>query len=98
MKDSIKICIFLHVPLTSFSALTLRVGQQEGHPACKKLSGVMLAWLSVWGEMQICICPIDATDTVSCSSKSRLVLPSWFYLSSTGSSGWSQTQSRRAVK
>ena len=29
----------------SFSALTL-VGQQEGHPACKKLSGGMLAWLS----------------------------------------------------
>jgi len=25
--------------------------------------------------------------TVSCSSKSRLVLPSWFYLSSTGSLG-----------
>jgi len=30
----------------SFSALTLLVGQQEGHPACKKLSGRMLAWLS----------------------------------------------------
>jgi len=25
--------------------------------------------------------------TVSCSSKSRLVLPSWFYLSGTGSPG-----------
>jgi len=24
------------------------VGQQEGHPACKKLSGGVLAWLSVW--------------------------------------------------
>jgi len=30
----------------SFSALTLLVGRQEGHPACKKLSGGMLAWLS----------------------------------------------------
>ena len=29
---SVKICI------TAFSALTLLVGQQEGHPACKKLS------------------------------------------------------------
>jgi len=29
------------------SALTLLVGQQEGHPACKKLSGGVLAWLSV---------------------------------------------------
>jgi len=32
----------------AFSALTLLVGRQEGHPACKKLSGVVLAWLSVW--------------------------------------------------
>jgi len=30
----------------SFSALTLLVGRQEGHPACKKLSGGMLASLS----------------------------------------------------
>jgi len=30
----------------AFSALTLLVGQQEGHPACKKLSGGMLARLS----------------------------------------------------
>jgi len=31
----------------TFSALTLLVGRQEGHPACKKLSGEVLAWLSV---------------------------------------------------
>jgi len=31
-----------------FSALTLLIGRQEGHPACKKLSGWVLAWLSVW--------------------------------------------------
>jgi len=41
----------------------LLVGQQEGHPACKKLSGGVQAWLmmkmvfiinhaSVWSEMQ----------------------------------------------
>jgi len=30
-----------------FCALTLLVGWQEGHPACKKLSGGVLAWLSV---------------------------------------------------
>jgi len=29
-----------------YSALTLLVGQQEGHPAGKKLSGGVLAWLS----------------------------------------------------
>jgi len=38
-----------------FSALTLLVGQQEGHPACKKLSGRVLAWIFVWSDVQICI-------------------------------------------
>jgi len=32
----------------AFSALTLFVGWQEGHPACKKLSGGVLVLLSVW--------------------------------------------------
>jgi len=41
----------------AFSALMLLVGWQEGHPACKKLSGGMLAWLSVWSEVQTCIWP-----------------------------------------
>jgi len=40
-----------------FSALTLLVGWQEGHPACKNLSGGMLAWLSVWNEVQTYIWP-----------------------------------------
>jgi len=34
--------------MVAYSALTLLVGRQEGHPACKKLSGGLLAWLSVW--------------------------------------------------
>jgi len=38
-------------------ALTLLVGRQEGHPACKKPSGGVLAWLSVWSEVQTCIWP-----------------------------------------
>ena len=41
----------------AFSALTLLVGRQEGHPACKKLSGEVLAWLSVWSKVQTCIWP-----------------------------------------
>jgi len=48
-------CIHMHVCFVrydegkvAFSALTLLVGQQEGHPACKKLSGEVLVWLSVW--------------------------------------------------
>jgi len=34
----------------SVSALTLLVGWQEGHPACKKLRSEVLACLSVWSE------------------------------------------------
>ena len=36
----------------AFSALTLLVGRQEGHPASKKL-----AWLSAWSEVQTCMWP-----------------------------------------
>jgi len=43
--------------LCAFSALTLLAGWQEGHPACKKLSGGMLAWLCAWVKVQICIWP-----------------------------------------
>jgi len=44
--------------LFAFSALTLLVGRQEEHPACKKLlSGGVLAWLSVWSEMQTWMWP-----------------------------------------
>jgi len=41
----------------AFSALMLLVGQLEGHLACKKLSGVMWAWLCAWVKVQICIWP-----------------------------------------
>ena len=43
------------ITVGAFSALTLLVGRQEGHPACKKQSGGVLAWLSVWSEVQTCI-------------------------------------------
>jgi len=36
-----------------FSALTLLVGHQEEHPACRKVSDEVLAWLCVWSEMQM---------------------------------------------
>jgi len=45
------------VRVGAFSALTLLAGWQEGHPACKKQSGGVLAWLSVWSEVQTCIWP-----------------------------------------
>jgi len=66
----------------AFSALTLLVGRQEGHLACKKLSGGVLVWLSVWSEVQTCIW----SSWCHCYSlslapvKSRLVLPFWYRL------------------
>jgi len=39
------------LPQYTLSALTLLVGRQEGHPACKKSGGV-LAWLFVWSDVQ----------------------------------------------
>ena len=64
------------------SALTLLVGRQEGHPACKKLSGGVLAWLSVWSEVQTCKWPswCHCHSLSLASVKSRLVLPFWYRL------------------
>ena len=72
--------VFCHCQLSdnAFSALTLLVGWQEGHPACKKLSGVVLAYLS--GAM--CIWPSCCHwHSLSLASvKSRLVLLFWYRL------------------
>jgi len=60
----------------AFSALTLLVGQQEGHPACKKLSGEILERLYVWNEMQTAdlhmaqLMPLPLT--VSCFNKIQI--------------------------
>jgi len=73
----------------AFSALMLLVGWQEGHLACNKLE---------WWDAVVVMCLGQGADfhmdqlmplplTVSCSSKSRLVLLSWFYLSGAGSPG-----------
>ena len=54
--------------------MTLFVGRQKGHPACKKLSGGVLAWLSVWSEVQTWpmaqLMPLPLT--VSCFSKIQI--------------------------
>jgi len=39
----------------------LLVGRQEEHPACEKLSGGVLAWLSIWSKYD----PADATASHS---------------------------------
>jgi len=61
----------------AFSALTLLDGRQEEHPACKKLSGGVLVWLSAWSEVQTCIRPsgFHCHSLSLASVKSRLVLP-----------------------
>ena len=71
-----------YLVVVAFSALTLLVGRQEGHSACKKLSGGVLAWLSVWSKVQTCICPSwwHCHSLSLASVKSRLVLPFWYRL------------------
>jgi len=62
-----------------FSALTLLVGQQKGHRACKKLSGGMIAWLCLGQGADLHMAQLMPLPlTISGSIKSRLVLPSWF--------------------
>jgi len=57
MHSNFGIQLILLILLSAFSALMLLVGRQEGHPAYKKLSGGVLAWLSVWSEVHTCIWP-----------------------------------------
>ena len=66
----------------SFSALTLLVGRQEGHPACKKTEQWGAGVLSVWSEVQTCIWPswCHCHSLSLASVKSRLVLPFWYRL------------------
>jgi len=81
VKRAVKrVCVYVCV--LSFSALTLSVGRQEGHPACKKLSSGVLAWSSVWSEVQTCIWPswCHCHSLSVASVKSRLVLPFWYWL------------------
>ena len=63
--------------MAAFSTLKLLVGWQKGHPACKKLSGGVLAWLSVCSKVQTCIWPswCHCHSLSPASVKSRLVLP-----------------------
>jgi len=64
-----------------FSALTLLVGRQEGHLPCKNwVVGCWHGYVSGQGADLHMAHLMPLPLTVPCSSKSRLVLPSWFYL------------------
>ena len=56
---------------SAFSALTLLVGRQEGHPACKKLSGICLDRGADLHMAQLMPLPL----TVSCFSKIQIGVP-----------------------
>jgi len=58
------------------------LGGRKGIRACKKLSGGVLAWLSIWSEVQTCIWPrwCYCHSLSLASVKSRLVLPFWYQL------------------
>ena len=83
IKSALWMCIFLN-----FSDLLLSVlwrcwlcGRKGIRPV-KKLSGGVLAWLSVWSKVQTCIrlswCHCHSLSLASV--KSRLVLPFWCWL------------------
>ena len=76
--------VYLCIIVIAFSALTVLVRRQEGHPACKKLSGGVLVWLFVWSEVQTCIWPswCHCHSLSLASVKSRLVLPFWYQFTS----------------
>ena len=79
----VDLALFL-LTLNSFnpSVLWHLVGWQEGHPAHKKLSSGVLAWLFVWSDVQICMWPswCHCHSLSLASVKSRLVLPFWYRL------------------
>jgi len=68
------------------------VGWQKGHPTCKKLSGGVLAWLSL--ECRLAYSPTDANATHSLSLASEKIQIGFifFLLAHPGSPG------KRAVK
>jgi len=52
------------------------VGWQEGRPTCKKLSSVVLIWLSVWSKVQTCIWSRCTTATYCLLIHNN---PDWFF-------------------
>jgi len=84
------ICISLWLQSLLFSALTLLVGWQEEHLACKKLSTAVLAWLSVWNEVQM-ICTWSSWchwhPIISCFIKIHNGLPFWCPVNRGGYAG-----------
>jgi len=76
--------ILYSIHFFTFSALMLLVGQQEGHPACKNWMVGFWHGIFLRQGADLHMAPMMPLPlTISCSSKSRLDLPSnpdWIYL------------------
>jgi len=57
---NIVMAIIIIIVITYLLSLTLLVGRQEGHPACKKLSGGVLAWYLSGDRCRLAYGPADA--------------------------------------
>ena len=70
--------VYINVLWITFKALTPLVGHQEEHLACKQLNDEVLAWLSVWSEVQmICVwsmCWCSCHPVISCFIKIHISL------------------------
>jgi len=80
--------------LVAFSALTLLVGRQEGHPACKKLGGGWWRWALVSPD------GVAPSQIVSVSASVNLPLHHKVqkFSSGTGSPRWSQKKGHKTVR
>ena len=78
--------------LVAFSALTLLVGRQEGHPACKKMGG----W---WRWALISPDGVAPSRMVGVSASVNLPLHHKVqkFPADTGSPGWSRKKGRKTV-
>ena len=66
--------MYLTAPLYSGCIQASRLPDVTNSMQQKKLSGEVLAWLSVWSEVQTCTCPADQPLplTISCCSKIQI--------------------------
>ena len=75
----------------AFSALTLLVGRQEGHPACKKMRGWQWALVGPAGVAPSWMVSVSASVNLPLHHKVQK------FSSGTGSPGWSQKKGRKTV-
>ena len=85
ISDAVSVCFtFTAWCYSSMPSVLWRcwLGSRKGIRPVKKLSGGVLAWLSVWSEVQTCILPswCHCYSPSLASIKSRLVLPFWYQL------------------